>query len=149
MDPVTIAAAATALVVKYVKKAAGEAVEELSGDVGEAVTGKAKAIYEAIKRRFQPGSYEAQTVERAEQKPADEGRQASLQQVLQETMAGDAGFADTLATLVEEARRAGGESVVITVTGSGAGASHGGVAAGAGGIAAGGNVYTGPPRGDG
>ncbi|HEY4722138.1 MAG TPA: hypothetical protein VII92_09845, partial [Anaerolineae bacterium] len=67
-----------------------------------------------------------------------EGYKASMADAIDEKLKADPNLAAELKSLVEEFQRASGMTIINT--GSGAVATHGGVAAGAGGVAVGGSV---------
>ncbi|MGC8947699.1 MAG: hypothetical protein ACP5N6_16325, partial [Anaerolineae bacterium] len=97
-----IAAAAAALLGPYLAKA-GEA---LAKKAGEAAWAKVEALYQAIRRKFAADrdDYAQKTLQRLEEQPSSEARQAALADVLAEKAQADPAFARQLAALVGEAR---------------------------------------------
>ncbi|MGB9870629.1 MAG: hypothetical protein ACPLYD_03105 [Anaerolineae bacterium] len=96
-----IAAAAAALLGPYLAKA-GEA---LAKKAGEAAWAKVEALYQAIRRKFAADrdDYAQKTLQRLEEQPSSEARQAALADVLAEKAQADPAFARQLAALVGEA----------------------------------------------
>ncbi len=107
MDVAIIAQTAIAILAPYLAKAG----EEVAKKSGEAAWKKAEAIYQAIKTRFQKekDGYSLQTLKRFEENP--EKRKAAIQEVLEEILDKDSGFAQSLFTLLKEADEAGGRTV--------------------------------------
>ena len=108
MDVQVMATAAMALLSPYLAKA-GEAFAK---EAGEKLVEKASALYQAVKKKLKGDPYAEQTLARAEEKPASEGRQAALKDVLTEKMEEDADFAATVRQLVEEAKAADTRNVI-------------------------------------
>ncbi len=114
MEPVSLTAAALALLSPYLAKA-GEA---FAGKAGTVLADKAGALYQALKKKFEDDPYAEQTLTRVEEKPESEERQAALKGVLAEKMGNDPGFAETVRRLVEEAEAAKPGSVTQNVSGN-------------------------------
>jgi len=141
MDPAALATSAIALLVPYLTKAGSAIVERIGKDVAGTVSTRVESLYEAIKRKLGGNDYAAQSLNRLEEKPDEEERQAALKGVLKELLVKDAEFRTAVEHMVAEAQRArGGAGTTILVSGSGSAATQGGVAAGQGGQAAGGNI---------
>lgn len=96
MDPVTIAAAAVAILAPYVKQG-GEALLRTAGEAG---LEKARELLAGLKRRWSGDQQASQTLERFEKNP--EGYQAPLQDLLEERIAVDSELASTLNEQVKE-----------------------------------------------
>ena len=142
MDPVTLAASAVSLLVPYLAKAGRIVVENAGKDVGEFVSSKVEALYEAVKNKFTRNDYASQSLKRLAEKPDDEDRQATMKGVLKDALADDPRLQEMLSQLLAEIKQVGGDSI-IQVYGSGAAATRGGVAAGERGYAAGGDINIG------
>lgn len=136
MDPVTIATSAVSLLVPYLAKGGRAIADKVGKDVWDKVSNKVETLHETIKNKFSSDDYYSQTLKRLEEKPEDKGRQSNLESVLKEVLAEDTQFQKMLSQLLNETKEAGGDSI-IQVYGSGAAATHGGVAAGERGYAAG------------
>jgi len=141
MDPGALATSAIAFLVPYLAKAGKAVMGRIGNDVSEAVSNRVDALYQAIKRRLGADDYGTQSLQRLEEKPDLEERQAALKGVLKEQLSADTEFRTAVERLVAEAQRAAGRTgTTIVVSGSGAAATQGGVAAGQGSQAAGGNI---------
>jgi hypothetical protein len=131
MDPVTLAAAATSILLPYLAKA-GKIVLE---DVAQQLPETAGKLWDKIAEKFEakPAAQGAaqDLVGKADDKDNQEAFELQLRKMLKE----DPAFADELSALVDKAQK---ES--ISLQGSGAVATSGGVAAGQGGVAIQGNV---------
>ncbi len=131
MDPVTLAAAATSVLLPYLAKA-GKIVLE---DVAKQLPDTAGKLWDKIAEKFQakPAAQGAaqDLVGNADDKDNQDAFELQLRKMLKE----DPAFADELSALVDKAQK---ES--ISLQGSGAVATNGGVAAGQGGVAVQGNV---------
>ncbi len=101
MDITQITAAAAALLGPYLAKA-GEAAAKKAG---EAAWAKVEALYQAVRRKFAADrdDYAQKTLQRLEEQPTSEARQAALADVLAEKAQADPTFARELARLVGEA----------------------------------------------
>jgi hypothetical protein len=142
MDPATLAAGAVSLLLVHLGKGVERAAEKVGEDVWKAVKTRTQSIYEAIRKRFAGDSYASKTLERMEEKPDDDARQAAVHDILQEKLGEDAEFMAALTQLMQEARRAGADAV-IQVIGSGAAAADHSVASGQSGYAAGRDIVIG------
>ena len=103
MDFQAVAIAAMALLGPYLAKV-GEAFAK---EAGETLAEKVGTLYQAVKKKFKGDTYAKKTLNRAEEKPKSEGRQAALREVLAEKMEEDADFAETVRRLVEESEQVG------------------------------------------
>jgi len=99
---------------------------------------KAQALFERIRHRFKDDEEIESAVTLISKQPESETRQAMLGEILAARLESDPALSQELAALIAElsAQGLGG----IVVSGSGAVATHGGVATGVGGIAASGDV---------
>jgi len=97
MDPTASVVAALA---PYLAKAADEFAKEF----GKAAANKLGALYEAIKARFRSQAEASAALENVEKTPQDEQAQSVLRAQLEQHLANDAGFADTLRRLLDEVR---------------------------------------------
>ncbi len=139
MDPTTLASGVVSLLVPYLAKAGKTIAEKVGEDAWNTVNSKIERLYDAIENKFRGNDYANQTLKRLEEKPEDKGRQSAIESVLKEVLAEDQQFQKMLSQFLAEAKQAGGDTI-IQVYGSGAAATHRGVAAGEGGIAVGGNI---------
>jgi poly-gamma-glutamate capsule biosynthesis protein CapA/YwtB (metallophosphatase superfamily) len=132
MDPITIANAATALLLPYLARVKGT----LASDVEPNPTEPAGKMWGAVQTKFQGKPAAEGAAEELATKVDDPDNQEAFLLQLKKALREDPAFADQLAALLNPG--AGGEKV--SNTGSGAVVTGGGVAAGTGGIAIGGNV---------
>jgi len=105
MNWAQVASATTAILtplLPYLIRASEKTAEEIGKQLGVAVWEKAKSLYEAIRAKFAGDAYAEETLRRAAEKPADEGRRSALQSVLTEKAEADHDFGRQLAWLVEE-----------------------------------------------
>ena len=131
MDPITLAAAATTLLAPYLAKAGEKAAEKIGEKLPEAI-GK---VWNAIAAKFKGRPAAEGAANELTAKPDDTDNKEAFNVQLRKLLKDDPAFAAELERLL---RTAGGDTIFNT--GSGAVATHGGVAAGAGGVAVGGNV---------
>ncbi len=115
MDPLTLATMAVNLVAPYLAKA-GEAMAK---QAGEAAWEKMKAIYAAVKDKLTGDAYAEQTLKRLEGNPASENRKAALVEILEEKIKDDPTFAEAIQKLLDEANKAGVETITQQVKVSG------------------------------
>ncbi len=131
MDPVTLAAAATSILLPYLAKAGKLVVEDVAKQLPET----AGMLWDKIAGKFQakPAAQGAaqDLVGQADNKDNQEAFQLQLRKMLKE----DPAFAEELSQLVDKAQKE-----AISLQGSGAIATSGGVASGQGGVAIQGNV---------
>lgn len=142
MDPITLATGAVSLLVPHLAKAGKVVADKVGQEVWDKVSNKIEKLYETIKNKFIGNDYAIQTLKRLEEKPDDKDRQSAMQSILKEVLIEDSQFQKILSQILAEAKQVGGESV-IQVYGSGAAATHGGVAAGKGGYAVGRDIIIG------
>ena len=135
MDPVTAATTAVAVLAPYLKKGGEKLAEKV---MGEKLTEGASKLWHAIRDKFKgkPAALEAARDFAAN--PTDEDNQAAFRKELRKAQEGDAHFAAEAKRLLIEA---GASADRVTNVGSGAVATHGGVAAGEGGVAVKGDVH--------
>jgi hypothetical protein len=115
MDPLTLATLAVNLVAPYLAKA-GEAIAK---QAGETAWEKLTAVYGTVKDKLAGDAYAEESLARLEAEPESAGRQAALVGVLEEKIKADSDFAETLQTLLDQARQAGAEKLTQQVTVSG------------------------------
>jgi hypothetical protein len=124
MDPMALGASAVALLAPYVGRLGGRVADRLGADVEEAVATRLEDLYRWIKGKVTGDQFAESTLERLEERPDSQTRQASLAGVLGEMAQDDGRFASELAGLVEDVRRAGGPTFV-QITDAGAVSIHG------------------------
>jgi hypothetical protein len=105
----TIAAGAITVLSPYLAKAAGKFAEK----AGEKLVEKADALYQTIKNYFKGDEDAAQTLALAESKPDSKARLSALEEVLVEKMTVDSTFAEEITQLVEEAKTADSNHVLV------------------------------------
>jgi hypothetical protein len=135
MEPVTLATTALTFLSPYLAKAGEKAVEKVGEKLPEAVG----HVWNTIAARFKGKQPAEEAVADLLAKPDDQLMQSTFVNQLRKVLEADPAFAAEFERLLSSAQRQAGDT--ITNTGSGAVATHGGVAAGAGGIAIGGNVH--------
>ena len=134
MDPVTIAATATALLLPYIKKGGEKFAETLGQKLPEGVS----KVWHAITGKFKGKPAAEESAKDLITHASDEDNQAAFRKELRKILESDSGFASELERLL---LAAGANVGPIVNTGSGAVATHRGVAAGEGGVAVGGDVH--------
>ncbi len=110
IDPITTAAAA--LLAPYLTKAG----EEVAKQAGDAAWQMAASLYQAIRRKFtkDQDAYAQQTLQRLEEQPTNEARQAALADVLNEKVQADPSFAQELKGLVQDTTQTQGINQFLT-----------------------------------
>jgi hypothetical protein len=131
MDPVTLAAAATSILLPYLAKA-GKIILE---DVAKQLPDTAGKLWDKISEKFAAKPAAQGAAQDLVGKPDDKDNQEAFELQVRKMLKEDPAFAEEFSTLVDKAQK---ES--ISLQGSGAVATHGGVAAGQGGVAIQGNV---------
>lgn len=111
LDGSTLTSQAVPLIVSYLRHVGGRLAGRVASDLDEAVQGKLATIYERVKARLTGESYAGQALERLEQEPENTHRQGALEDALVEVVRGDSSFAEVLAGLLEDARRAAGPTL--------------------------------------
>lgn len=104
MDPVSLAGAVVALLGPYLARIAGRVADAGGDELARAALPKIGRLYEAIRRRLAPGTYEGNLLAGVEERPEHEGRRRALADALAETLERDERFASELEQLVEDAR---------------------------------------------
>ena len=104
----TLAASGISILTTFLAKAG----QPLAEKAGQAVADAADALFGAIKKKFKGNSYAEQTLNRLEEKPESNDRQASVKDVLLEQMEKDDVFAAEVRRFVEVARKADKNSVI-------------------------------------
>lgn len=110
VDPVTTTAAA--LLTPYLAKVG----EEVAKQAGDAVWNMAESLYHMIRRKFttDQDTYAQQTLQRLQEQPTNEARQAALADVLNEKIQADPSFAQELRQLVQNTTQAQGINQFLT-----------------------------------
>ncbi len=121
MDPTALAATATALLAPYVAKAG----EKLAEKVGEKLPEQMGKLWTAIAARFKGKPAAEEAVKDLAAKPDDEDNQAAFRKELKKVLEADTDFVAELEKLLKST-----SGDIIVNTGSGAAASHGGIAVG-------------------
>jgi hypothetical protein len=132
MDPVTLATAATTLLLPYLIKASQVVAEDVAKQLPDTVG----VLWDKIAKKFQGKPAAEGAASDLAGKADDEINQQTFKLQLQKALENDPAFAQEFEGLFKKAQA----SVNINQQGSGAVATNGGVAAGQGGIAIGGNV---------
>ena len=123
MDP---AAAAVALLVPYLGQLGGHLAGRVATELTEAVMARLDRLYDRVKARFAGDRAGQRALQRLEEHPDDPLRQASLQDVLAETLEADPRFATELAAMVRDIRALAPTLTQVNVSESGAIATGGG-----------------------
>ena len=110
VDP--ISTAAVALLAPYLAKAG----EEIAQKAGDAVWKMAESLYQAVHRKFSADkdTYAQKTLQRLEEQPTNEARQAALADVLNEKVNSDPSFAQELKQLVQNTTQTQGINQFLT-----------------------------------
>lgn len=94
MDPMSLAAVATPIIIK--------GAEAFSKAAGEKLGGKIDQLGQAVMIKFKGDSYAEQTLSRAKEKPDSADRQEVLKGVLSKKMKEDSKFAEEVQKLVDD-----------------------------------------------
>jgi hypothetical protein len=121
VDPLSLAAAAVGLLVPLFRATADKFAERAGEVIADAALPKVKALYERVRARCVPGSYQGALLDGVEAEPDDPGRQEILKAELAKLLAQDKKFATDLQHLIDEAEQAGGVRVTATDAGAVAG----------------------------
>jgi hypothetical protein len=100
VDPAAAAAATVALLVPYLGQLGGHLAGRVATELTEAVMVRLDHLYDRIKARFSGDRAAGRALQRLEERPQDQLRQASLQDVLAEAVEADPRFAAELAEMV-------------------------------------------------
>jgi formylglycine-generating enzyme required for sulfatase activity len=133
MDPGTIAAAATNLLLPYIKKGG----EKFAESLGQKLPAGVSKLWHAIANKFKGRAAAEDSVKDLAINADDGDNQAFFRKELRKSLESDTDFAAELERLLQAA---GAKVEINANTGSGALARNGGTAAGEGGIAVGGNL---------
>jgi hypothetical protein len=117
MEPLSLAAAAVGLLAPYLKQAAGVLADRAGQAIADAALPKVKALYELIRAKLAPGSYQGALLDGVQEAPEDPGRQEILKAELAKLISHDPEFAADLERLVAEAQTAGGVQITATDAG--------------------------------
>ena len=102
-DPVT-AVTTVSLLITFLTGAVQRAGEQS----GEAAQGAIRALFGHVRDRFRGDDYAARALQRLEENPDNERRQAAVVDILAEKLEEDPGFADEVRKLLDDVREAGG-----------------------------------------
>jgi hypothetical protein len=117
MDPQSLAAAAVGLLASFFGQAGG-ALAERSGElVAESGLTRLKALYEWVRSKLIPGSYQGALLDGVQAEPDNADRQEILKAELARLIDQDQEFAAGLERLVAEVERAGGVRLTAVDTG--------------------------------
>jgi hypothetical protein len=105
----TVAAAAIAILSPYLAKAAGSFAEK----AGEQLAEKAGSLYQFIKKQFTDDASAETKLALLEKEPESNALMSVLEEELVKKMNADANFAATLNRLVEEAKGADSNKVLV------------------------------------
>lgn len=115
MEPLSLAV--VSLLVSYFKQAAGKLAERAGDAVADAALPKLKALYERVRARLAPDSYEGALLDGVQAQPDEPGRQEILKAELSKILKDDQQFASELERLVGEVQQAGSVQIAATDTG--------------------------------
>ncbi|MGA2403882.1 MAG: hypothetical protein ABSG91_19605 [Syntrophobacteraceae bacterium] len=135
MDPAIIASTTAALLSSYLVKAGEKAAEEVGKKLPQAVC----KVWDTIMLKFRGEAAAKESIKDLVANPEDADNLASFRKELKKLLISDPTFAADLTGLIESVAGGGGETIVIT--GSGSVATKGGLASGKGGIAVRGDIY--------
>jgi hypothetical protein len=140
MDPAMMAATATTLLLPYIKKGG----EKLAETLGEKLPDGIAKVWKAVTSRFKGKPAAEETVKDLVARADDQDCQAAFRKELRKLLEADPQFVSEFEPLLAAA-----SADTIHNVGSGAVATHGGVAAGEGGVAVGrdvrGNIHVNAP----
>ena len=91
----------------------GKTGEGFAKKVGEQLAEKAGELYQSVKRKFSSDPYALQTLTRVEENPASADRLVALEGVLKEKLGADPEFAKQVERLVQEAKTADANRVLV------------------------------------
>lgn len=134
MDPAMLATTVVSFLVPYLGKATDKAVEK----VGEKLPDAVSRVWNTIIAKF-TGKPAEESAKDLMVQPTEADNQAAFRKELRKVFEAEPAFAVEFESLLNSARH--GSTDMISNTGSGAVATHGGVAAGASGVAVKGDVH--------
>ena len=117
MEPLSLAAAAVALLVPYLQQASGVLAYRTGEAVADAALPKVKALYERVRSKLSPGSYQGALLDGLQEAPEDVGRQEIFKAELAKAISQDSEFTAELERLVSEAQAAGGVQIAASEAG--------------------------------
>jgi hypothetical protein len=117
MEPLSLAAAAVGLLAPYLQQTAGVLADRAGQAIADAALPKVKALYERVRAKLTPGSYQGALLDGVQEAPEDPGRQEILKAELAKVIRQDPEFAAELERLVTEAQAAGGVRITATDAG--------------------------------
>ena len=135
MESAALATAVIAFLSPYLVKAGEKTAETLGEKLPDAVG----TLWRAITTRLKGDTAAETAVKDVAEAPQDADNQAALRKELRKVCQTDTAFAEELERLLTNAKHQSSDT--ISNTGSGAVATHGGVAAGEGGVAVRGDVH--------
>lgn len=106
-DPVT-----TAIVVSLLTQFLAKTGDAFAEKAGDALFQKASSLYQTIKNKFTGDEYAELTLLRLEESPEAKGRQVSFENLLAEKIDEDSAFANRIAELLEDAKKADTRNVI-------------------------------------
>jgi hypothetical protein len=111
MDPITIATAAVSLLVPFFQRLGGRLAERVGEDLGDAAMRKLDRLYEAVRGHLAGNRVASSALETVKEQPDSERDQGALQLALAQAVESDPSFGQTLATLIEDVKAAGGPTI--------------------------------------
>ena len=105
------------LLAPFFSQAAGKLAERSGEFVAEAALPKVKELYNRVRARLVPGSYQGALLDGVRAEPNDAGRQEILKAELAKLIAQDEDFAAEVQRLVDEAEKAGGVQLTASDVG--------------------------------
>lgn len=114
MDPVTLAAAAIAVIRPLLGKFASAAADKAAGAAADAAGSSAQRLFKAVRERMTSDSYHAAILQGADDQPGSEDRIETLSRTLAAVIRTDPAFASAIEDMIGQASQA------VTVTDSGA-----------------------------
>jgi hypothetical protein len=123
VDP---AAAAVALLVPYLGQIGGHLAGRVATELTEAVMARLDRLYDRVKARLGGDRAGQRALQRLQERPDDQLRQASLQDVLAETVEADPEFAAQLTAMIRDIRALAPNLTQVNISESGAVATGGG-----------------------
>jgi hypothetical protein len=114
MEPLSLAAAAVALLAPYLQQAGGVLADRAGEAIANAALPKVKELYERVRAKLRPGSYQGALLDGVQEAPGDTGRQEILKAELAKVISQDRQFAAELERLVNEVQAVGGVKITAS-----------------------------------
>jgi hypothetical protein len=108
MDPVSLAAGASALLVTYLGRVGDQAASNLGDALAEAAVARLRQLHDWVKGKVAGRPVAERALQRLEEEPGDERRLVVFEDALVELIESDPAFADDLHRLVVDAAQASG-----------------------------------------